>query len=231
MVAPHNTYRTHPGGYNDWCVIVCHSDEEWQQLVDVMGAPGWARDERYATNSGRLEHQKALDRYIEAWTGTLNKYDITACCQAAGVPWPSKVPRTGSSTTRSCATVACTGRSTIRCWAGQTEFCFGSWPCENARALRMRRTIFLSCAMFARPVVRRPGTRQRRRTRFPSVDVLSGFSHGQGQVPPSDRVAKTFDRGPHLRSHTTDRQAMMTRASGSAPACIERAGWPQSPAP
>ena len=41
-VAPHNAYRTHPGGYNDWCVIVCHSDEEWQRLVQVMGAPSWA---------------------------------------------------------------------------------------------------------------------------------------------------------------------------------------------
>src|SRR5262245_7473854 len=59
----------------------------------------------------------------------------------------------------------------------------GSWPCENAGALRTRRTIFLSCAMFARPVVRRLGTRSAGRTRFPSVDVLSGFSHGQGQGP------------------------------------------------
>ena len=32
-VAPHNAYRTHPGDYNDWCVIVCHSDEEWQRLA------------------------------------------------------------------------------------------------------------------------------------------------------------------------------------------------------
>jgi hypothetical protein len=31
--APHDAYRTHPGEYNDWCVIVCHSDEEWQRLV------------------------------------------------------------------------------------------------------------------------------------------------------------------------------------------------------
>ena len=44
-VAPHNAYRTDPGGYNDWCVIVCHSDEEWQRLVQVMGAPAWARAE------------------------------------------------------------------------------------------------------------------------------------------------------------------------------------------
>jgi benzylsuccinate CoA-transferase BbsF subunit len=38
-VAPHNAYRTDPGGYNDWCVIVCQSDPEWQRLVQVMGVP------------------------------------------------------------------------------------------------------------------------------------------------------------------------------------------------
>ena len=48
-VAPHNAYRTHPGGYNDWCVIVCHSDEEWQRLVQVMGAPSWAALPKFAT--------------------------------------------------------------------------------------------------------------------------------------------------------------------------------------
>ncbi len=25
-VAPHNAYRTSPGEYTDWCVIVCHTD-------------------------------------------------------------------------------------------------------------------------------------------------------------------------------------------------------------
>ena len=33
-VAPHNAYRTHPGDYNDWCVIVCHSD---------ASGSGWCR--------------------------------------------------------------------------------------------------------------------------------------------------------------------------------------------
>ena len=40
--------------------------------------------------------------------------------------------------------------------------------------------ISLSSAMFARPVVSRLGTHSAGRTRFPSVDVLSGFSQGQG---------------------------------------------------
>lgn len=81
-VAPHNAYRTNPGGYNDWCVIVCHSDDEWQRLVGLMGVPA---DPRFATVAGRLEHQEALDATIEAWTSTLGKYELTERCQAAGV--------------------------------------------------------------------------------------------------------------------------------------------------
>jgi benzylsuccinate CoA-transferase BbsF subunit len=85
MVAPHNAYRTHPGDYNDWCVIVCQSDEEWQRLVNVMGAPAWATAEKFADVSGRLEHQEELDQMIEHWSLTLGKYELTERCQAAGV--------------------------------------------------------------------------------------------------------------------------------------------------
>jgi benzylsuccinate CoA-transferase BbsF subunit len=84
-VAPHNAYRTCPGGYNDWCVIVCHSDEEWRQLVGVMGAPSWATTPKFATLSGRLEHQQELDEQIEAWSATLDKYELTELCQRARV--------------------------------------------------------------------------------------------------------------------------------------------------
>jgi crotonobetainyl-CoA:carnitine CoA-transferase CaiB-like acyl-CoA transferase len=84
-VAPHNAYRSHPGGYNDWCVIVCHSDEEWRRLVQVMGSPAWAGSERLGTVAGRLQHQEELDEHIEAWSLTLGKYELTERCQAAGV--------------------------------------------------------------------------------------------------------------------------------------------------
>ena len=84
-VAPHNAYRTDPGGYNDWCVIVCHSDAEWQRLVEVMGAPSWAMSPKFATVTGRLQHQEELDSGIEAWTLTLGKYEVTERCQKAGV--------------------------------------------------------------------------------------------------------------------------------------------------
>src|SRR5438874_8537972 len=84
-VAPHNAYRTEPGGYNDWCVIVCHSDEEWRRLVQVIAAPFWAADDKFATVAGRLRHQEELDERIEAWTRTLGKYEVTERCQTAGV--------------------------------------------------------------------------------------------------------------------------------------------------
>jgi benzylsuccinate CoA-transferase BbsF subunit len=84
-VAPHNAYRTHPGGYNDWCVIVCQGDEEWQRLVEVIGAPSWARSPKFATLAARLQHQEEMDEHIEVWSKALGKYELTQRCQAAGV--------------------------------------------------------------------------------------------------------------------------------------------------
>jgi benzylsuccinate CoA-transferase BbsF subunit len=84
-VAPHNAYRTDPGGYNDWCVIVCTSDEEWQRLVEVMGEPPWAASPKFASVTARLQYQEELDQQIEAWTLRFDKYALTERCQAAGV--------------------------------------------------------------------------------------------------------------------------------------------------
>ncbi len=85
MIAPHNAYRTHPGEYNDWCAIACHSEEEWRRLVQVMGGPSWATMPKFATLAGRLQHQEELDEYIETWSMTLGKYELTQRCQEAGV--------------------------------------------------------------------------------------------------------------------------------------------------
>ena len=84
-VAPHNAYRTKGGGYYDWCAIACFTDREWRQLVQVMGAPPWTTGSKFATLRGRLLHQEELDKGIEAWTSTLERYDIMERCQASGV--------------------------------------------------------------------------------------------------------------------------------------------------
>ena len=84
-VAPHNSYRTKGGGYNDWCVITCFSDGEWQKLVEVMGGPSWATGAKFNLLDGRIAHQEEMDQAIESWTQTLEKYELMEKCQAAGV--------------------------------------------------------------------------------------------------------------------------------------------------
>jgi crotonobetainyl-CoA:carnitine CoA-transferase CaiB-like acyl-CoA transferase len=86
IYVPHNAYRTSPGEYNDWCAIVCFTDEEWKKLVGVMGSPSWATDSKLDTLQGRLDNQEEIDNGIETWTKTLGKYEIMELCQAAGVP-------------------------------------------------------------------------------------------------------------------------------------------------
>ena len=83
----------HPGDYNDWCVIVCHSDEEWQRLVQVMGAPSWAAAAKFATVAGRLQHQEELDEHIEAWSMTLGKYELTRALPGCRRSRPSRAKR------------------------------------------------------------------------------------------------------------------------------------------
>ena len=84
-VVPHNAYRTKGGGYNDWCVIACLSDGEWESLVRLMGSPDWATDAKLSNLNGRVEHQEELDQGIEKWTQTLEKYELADKCQNAGV--------------------------------------------------------------------------------------------------------------------------------------------------
>lgn len=82
-VAPHNTYPCR--GEDEWIAVAAMSDAEWQALVRAMDEPGWALDERYATNEGRLAHQDALDDAIADWTRDFDPYELMALLQAAGV--------------------------------------------------------------------------------------------------------------------------------------------------
>ncbi len=84
--APHNSYRTKGGGYNDWCAIACFSDDEWRRLVGVMGSPKWASSPKFGTLSGRLQNQEEMDFGIQEWAQTLEKYELMEICQSSGVP-------------------------------------------------------------------------------------------------------------------------------------------------
>jgi benzylsuccinate CoA-transferase BbsF subunit len=84
QIAPHNTYRCR--GHDRWVTIVCETESHWQALCRVMDHPDWTRDERFHTNASRYLNQDALDAHIEAWTRTLDPYDVMYLLQAEGVP-------------------------------------------------------------------------------------------------------------------------------------------------
>ena len=50
-----------------------------------MGNPTWTTDGSLSTLPGRIQRQDEIDQGIEKWTLTLEKYELTQKCQAAGV--------------------------------------------------------------------------------------------------------------------------------------------------
>lgn len=88
-VAPHNTYRClgkDPLGQDEWCVICCFTEAEWQSLCRVMGKPDLAMDKRFSTNQARIANEDALDAIIQAWTEGRDKFDVMYSLQEAKVP-------------------------------------------------------------------------------------------------------------------------------------------------
>lgn len=82
--APHGIYRCR--GKEEWIAIAVVSDAQWTALVAEMGAPEWATRPDFLTLEGRLAAREELDREIEAWTATRERYDLMWRLLAAGVP-------------------------------------------------------------------------------------------------------------------------------------------------
>jgi crotonobetainyl-CoA:carnitine CoA-transferase CaiB-like acyl-CoA transferase len=82
--APHNAYPCL--GEDRWCVIACENEAQWEALGRVMGDPGWCRDPRFASLSGRKAHEDELDRLISAFTVLREPFALMRELQSAGVP-------------------------------------------------------------------------------------------------------------------------------------------------
>ena len=83
-IAPHNSYPCR--GEDRWCVIAVTNDDEWDSLVNILGNPAWANDERFATMASRFANQNDLDEFISQWTITLTPLEVFDVLQNAGVP-------------------------------------------------------------------------------------------------------------------------------------------------
>ena len=83
-LAPHGVYPA--AGDDQWVAIACRNDDDWRRLCAAMENEGLARDSRYASAAGRLEHRDAIDSVIAAWSRTLDRAAIESRLQSHGVP-------------------------------------------------------------------------------------------------------------------------------------------------
>jgi len=80
---PWGLYRC--AGEEEWVAICTRSDQEWANLVEVMGSPAWAASIDLADLAGRRHNEAAIDAGVGAWTIGLSKGEVTDACLAGGV--------------------------------------------------------------------------------------------------------------------------------------------------
>ena len=84
--APWGCYRCADSEQEEWCVITVRSDEEWQQLCKVMGAPDWSTKAEFAEAASRMAARDEVDRGVGEWTREHSPRDVMERLQAEGVP-------------------------------------------------------------------------------------------------------------------------------------------------
>jgi crotonobetainyl-CoA:carnitine CoA-transferase CaiB-like acyl-CoA transferase len=67
-------------------VLACGNDRLFARTCEVVGNPGWATDDRFRSNRGRVEHRSELIPMLEAIFGTRPARDWLAALEAASVP-------------------------------------------------------------------------------------------------------------------------------------------------
>jgi benzylsuccinate CoA-transferase BbsF subunit len=83
---PYAPYGCYPcRGDDNWIIIGCASDEEWQNLVKLIGKSSWAAEPKFAVKNGRKEHRDELDRKLSEWTQKYTVKQVFRLLQEAGV--------------------------------------------------------------------------------------------------------------------------------------------------
>ena len=80
--SPFNAYRTGDG----WIAIGVVLTPEWLAIVDLMGQPELAQDERFVDVASRIRNAVELDAIVGAWTGAHTTDEVHRMLAGAGVP-------------------------------------------------------------------------------------------------------------------------------------------------
>ena len=81
-IAPYESYPT----ADHQMVIAVGNDRQFRACAEVLGAPEWADDPRFATNPARVQHRDELYTAMCARLGTLGAEQWFARLSAVGVP-------------------------------------------------------------------------------------------------------------------------------------------------
>jgi crotonobetainyl-CoA:carnitine CoA-transferase CaiB-like acyl-CoA transferase len=81
--APHGVYPCR--GDDRWVAIAVFDDGDWRGLLEALGHPAWADDERFSSQEARFRHQDELDAHLAAWTAPRDPHDVMHLLQAHGV--------------------------------------------------------------------------------------------------------------------------------------------------
>src|SRR2546430_9431750 len=82
MTAPHGCY---PCTDNEWCVISCWDDQEWESLCHAAEQSSWLSDARFVTLPQRNENERELNQLIGAWTREQSAEHLMWRLQTRGV--------------------------------------------------------------------------------------------------------------------------------------------------
>ena len=80
--APHGAF---PCSNGEWLALSCWSDAEFAALARVLGQPGLAGEQRFATAPARHQAAAALGQIISAWSRRQRAADAAEALQASGI--------------------------------------------------------------------------------------------------------------------------------------------------
>jgi crotonobetainyl-CoA:carnitine CoA-transferase CaiB-like acyl-CoA transferase len=81
-VVPYQTFPCSDGHV----LIACGNDSQFGRMMEVLGAPEMAKDERYATNATRVVNRETLIPRLYQLTAKFTRAELTASFEKVGVP-------------------------------------------------------------------------------------------------------------------------------------------------
>ena len=81
-MVPYQTFPTTDG----WMLIACGNDGQFVKMMQVLGDPAMAKDERYRTNAARVVNRDTLIPRLFELTKKLSKAELAEKFEAVGVP-------------------------------------------------------------------------------------------------------------------------------------------------